>query len=198
MYLQYHTAWAVQCRACSVQRSVRCGVVRCSGCDRHVRTCAAPTYLPVSTGPIHGSVHVQDLPPYERALWGEGDAMACLRNLFNVPVLAYSGENDRQIQAGIQPPRHTHHTHAVSPSSRQPSLPCPCPCSLVCVLSQCTRCLSYAVRPPLPLSYHTGIEAHGISLRRARAGAPTPHRAGNGTCVSRGEGGQPLQCCLAT
>eukprot|EP01052_Picozoa_sp_SAG31_P002146 SAG31_NODE_73_length_27793_cov_26.900520_3_plen_88_part_00 len=30
---------------------------------------------------------------------GEGDATACVRNLFNVPVIAYSGENDRQIQA---------------------------------------------------------------------------------------------------
>lgn len=30
---------------------------------------------------------------------GEGDATAYVRNLFNVPVIAYSGENDRQLQA---------------------------------------------------------------------------------------------------
>jgi hypothetical protein len=30
---------------------------------------------------------------------GEGDATAYVRNLFNVPVIAYSGENDRQMQA---------------------------------------------------------------------------------------------------
>jgi len=55
--------------------------------------------LPAPEGPIHGSVHVRDLPSYEVKLWGEGDATAYTRNLFNVPVIAYSGENDRQLQA---------------------------------------------------------------------------------------------------
>jgi dienelactone hydrolase len=55
--------------------------------------------LPAQEGPIHGRVHVRDLPDYEIKLWGEGDATAYTRNLFNVPVLAYSGENDRQLQA---------------------------------------------------------------------------------------------------
>lgn len=38
-------------------------------------------------------------PWYERRLWGVYDVPAYTRNLFNVPVVAYSGENDRQIQA---------------------------------------------------------------------------------------------------
>jgi dienelactone hydrolase len=38
-------------------------------------------------------------PGYEQALWGVYDVPAYVRNLFNLPVIAYSGENDRQIQA---------------------------------------------------------------------------------------------------
>ena len=44
-------------------------------------------------------MHVKNLPDYEVALWGEGDATAYTRNLFNVPVLCYSGENDAQMYA---------------------------------------------------------------------------------------------------
>ena len=55
--------------------------------------------LPPPEGPIDGRVHTRDLPDYEIKLWGEGDATAYTRSLFNVPVLAYSGENDRQLQA---------------------------------------------------------------------------------------------------
>ncbi|MCO6458191.1 MAG: prolyl oligopeptidase family serine peptidase [Pirellulaceae bacterium] len=36
---------------------------------------------------------------YEQALWGVYDVPNYVRNLFNVPVVAYSGELDRQIQA---------------------------------------------------------------------------------------------------
>ncbi|MDA0835682.1 MAG: hypothetical protein O2955_21885 [Planctomycetota bacterium] len=36
---------------------------------------------------------------YERDLWGVYDVPAYVRNLFNLPVIAYSGENDKQIQA---------------------------------------------------------------------------------------------------
>lgn len=36
---------------------------------------------------------------YERELWGTYDVPAYVRNLFNLPVVAYSGENDKQIQA---------------------------------------------------------------------------------------------------
>src|SRR5690606_16463211 len=36
---------------------------------------------------------------YERKLWGAYDVPAYTRNLFNLPVVAYSGENDKQIQA---------------------------------------------------------------------------------------------------
>ncbi|HUY92567.1 MAG TPA: prolyl oligopeptidase family serine peptidase [Pirellulales bacterium] len=40
------------------------------------------------------------LPPvYEQTLWGLYDAPDYVRTLFNVPVVAYSGENDKQIQA---------------------------------------------------------------------------------------------------
>ncbi|MEY4178823.1 MAG: hypothetical protein RLY70_2397, partial [Planctomycetota bacterium] len=38
-------------------------------------------------------------PVYEQQLWGCYDVPAYVRNLFNVPVIAYSGEKDRQIQA---------------------------------------------------------------------------------------------------
>jgi predicted esterase len=41
-----------------------------------------------------------DYPPvYEQTLWGVYDAPNYVRNLFNVPVIAYSGEIDKQIQA---------------------------------------------------------------------------------------------------
>jgi len=38
-------------------------------------------------------------PNYEQKLWGVYDAPKYVRNLFNFPVIAYSGENDKQIQA---------------------------------------------------------------------------------------------------
>ncbi len=42
----------------------------------------------------------EDFPPqYEQALWGAYDVPNYVRNLFNVPTIAYSGEKDRQIQA---------------------------------------------------------------------------------------------------
>lgn len=41
-----------------------------------------------------------DSPPrYEQALWGVYDVPCYVRNLFNLPVVAYSGEKDKQIQA---------------------------------------------------------------------------------------------------
>lgn len=40
-------------------------------------------------------------PDYEQRLWGCYDVPAYVRNLFNVPVIAYSGEKDRQIQAAL-------------------------------------------------------------------------------------------------
>jgi predicted esterase len=39
------------------------------------------------------------VPWYERKLWGMYDVPCYTRNLFNLPVIAYSGENDKQIQA---------------------------------------------------------------------------------------------------
>ena len=42
----------------------------------------------------------EDYPPaYEQTLWGVYDVPNYVRNLFNAPVLAYSGEDDKQIQA---------------------------------------------------------------------------------------------------
>ena len=42
----------------------------------------------------------QDYPPgYEQVLWGVYDTPGYVRNLLNLPVIAYSGENDKQIQA---------------------------------------------------------------------------------------------------
>jgi hypothetical protein len=38
-------------------------------------------------------------PAYEQRLWGMYDAPNYVRNLFNSTVIAYSGENDKQIQA---------------------------------------------------------------------------------------------------
>ena len=50
------------------------------------------------------TVRYQNIDPekvawYERRLWGTYDVPAYVRNLFNLPVVAYSGENDKQIQA---------------------------------------------------------------------------------------------------
>lgn len=38
-------------------------------------------------------------PEYEQKLWGLYDVPNYVRNLFNLPIVAYSGENDKQIQA---------------------------------------------------------------------------------------------------
>ncbi len=39
------------------------------------------------------------MPPWEITLWGQNDVPDYARNLLNVPVIAYSGENDKQRQA---------------------------------------------------------------------------------------------------
>ena len=39
------------------------------------------------------------IPPYEQTLWGAYDVPGYVRNLFNVPIVCYSGEKDKQIQA---------------------------------------------------------------------------------------------------
>lgn len=42
----------------------------------------------------------EDYPPaYEQTLWGVYDVPNYVRNLFNMPTIAYSGEKDKQIQA---------------------------------------------------------------------------------------------------
>ena len=40
-------------------------------------------------------------PQHEQVLWGVYDVPCYVRNLFNVPVIAYSGEIDKQIQAAL-------------------------------------------------------------------------------------------------
>jgi len=42
---------------------------------------------------------VAALPPWEQTLWGQNDVPACVRNLLNVPLVAYSGEHDKQRAA---------------------------------------------------------------------------------------------------
>jgi len=49
---------------------------------------------------LYNRLKAEDFPPsYEQTLWGLYDVPAYTRNLFNLPVIAYSGEMDRQIQA---------------------------------------------------------------------------------------------------
>ena len=45
------------------------------------------------------SLNVEQVPTPERTLWKLHDVPPYVRNLFNLPVIAYSGEYDRQIQA---------------------------------------------------------------------------------------------------
>lgn len=45
------------------------------------------------------NIDPQTVPWYERTLWNVYDVPSYVRNLFNLPVIAYSGEKDRQIQA---------------------------------------------------------------------------------------------------
>ncbi len=42
---------------------------------------------------------VAAMPTWEKILWGQNDVPDYARNLLNVPLIAYSGENDRQRQA---------------------------------------------------------------------------------------------------
>ncbi|GAB5403808.1 MAG: prolyl oligopeptidase family serine peptidase [Aureliella sp.] len=47
-------------------------------------------------------IAIEDYPPrYEQLLWKVYDVPGYVRNLFNIPVVAYSGENDKQIQAAL-------------------------------------------------------------------------------------------------
>jgi len=48
----------------------------------------------------YNNIKPADYPPtYEQALWGLYDVPGYTRNLFNLPVVVYSGELDKQIQA---------------------------------------------------------------------------------------------------
>lgn len=47
------------------------------------------------------NLKVEDVPWYEATLWGLYDSPDYVRNLFNIPVIAYSGEEDSQMKAGI-------------------------------------------------------------------------------------------------
>jgi dienelactone hydrolase len=65
----------------------------------------------------------EDFPPdYEQLLWGLYDVPAYVRNLFHMDVIAYTGENDRQIQAAhIMAAAYREHghtlTHVVGPDT---------------------------------------------------------------------------------
>lgn len=47
------------------------------------------------------NLKVEDVTPWEATLWGLYDSPDYVRNLFNIPVIAYSGEEDTQMKAGI-------------------------------------------------------------------------------------------------
>ena len=50
--------------------------------------------------PKYNRLKPEDFPPvYEQMLWKAYDVPGYVHNLFNFPVVAYSGENDKQIQA---------------------------------------------------------------------------------------------------
>lgn len=48
---------------------------------------------------LYQNLKPDSVPDYERTLWGLYDVPNYTRNLFNLPVIAYSGEVDKQIQA---------------------------------------------------------------------------------------------------
>jgi len=48
---------------------------------------------------LYQNINPDEVSWYERRLWGVYDVPAYVRNLFNLPVVAYSGEKDKQIQA---------------------------------------------------------------------------------------------------
>lgn len=48
---------------------------------------------------LYANVDPAQTPSYEQELWGMYDVPGYVRNLFNLPVIAYSGEKDKQIQA---------------------------------------------------------------------------------------------------
>ena len=61
-----------------------------------------PSWLKVRlpSGAEYNRLKLEDYPPaYEQKLWALYDVPNYARNLFNLPVVAYSGENDKQIQA---------------------------------------------------------------------------------------------------
>jgi len=47
------------------------------------------------------NMQVADVPWYEASLWGLYDSPDYVRNLFNIPVLCYSGEEDAQMKAAV-------------------------------------------------------------------------------------------------
>lgn len=72
----------------------------------HVGAHRAPQWVAVSPGAgFAETARYQRLTPdkyppeYEQKLWGLYDVPNYVRNLFNTEVIAYSGENDKQIQA---------------------------------------------------------------------------------------------------
>jgi hypothetical protein len=50
---------------------------------------------------LYQNLKASDVPSYEAILWGQYDSPDYVRNLFNIPVIAYSGDEDTQKKAGI-------------------------------------------------------------------------------------------------
>lgn len=47
------------------------------------------------------NLKIEETPTWEATLWGLYDSPDYVRNLFNIPVIAYSGDKDAQMKAGI-------------------------------------------------------------------------------------------------
>ena len=72
----------------------------------HVAACQADRFVAASPGAgfaetkLYQNLTPDKYPaPFVQTLWGVYDVPDYTRNLFNLPVIAYSGENDKQIQA---------------------------------------------------------------------------------------------------
>jgi dienelactone hydrolase len=64
------------------------------------RWCAASPGAGFAETRRYQNIQDKELPPsYVQSLWHLYDVPSYTRNLFNLPVVAYSGENDKQIQA---------------------------------------------------------------------------------------------------
>lgn len=67
--------------------------------DRFVAVSPGAGFAETAMYQKYSAERIAATPDYERRLWGVYDVPNYVRNLFNVPVVCYSGEKDKQIQA---------------------------------------------------------------------------------------------------